>query len=485
MSSLEELRKNRLEKLLKLKQNGVDPYPAESRRTLTNEKAAVEFENISATGAEVVLAGRVMAIRSQGAIIFVVFNDGTANFQALIKKDVLLEADFQLFTETIDVGDFAEFGGSLFRTRRGEKTVMVKFWRMLVKTLLPLPEKWHGLQDPEEKLRKRYLDFLFDAELREVFKRKEKFWDATRSFLKSRGFLEVETPILEVTTGGAEARPFQTHHYDFDLDVFLRISVGELWQKRLMAGGFSRTFEIGRVFRNEGSSQDHLQEFTGMEFYASFMSFEEGLIFSEELIRFVVQQTFGRLSFESRNVKFNLSREWPRLDYSTTIKSMTGVDVFNSSEEEIKKTLKRLQVVFAGENRERLIDTLWKYCRRQIDGPAWLVNHPKLVSPLAKANPTNPNTTLRAQLILCGVEVTNGYEELNDPTDQKSRFTEQAAMLEAGDQEAMMPDWEFVEMLEHGMPPVFSMAYGERLFAILENRPLREVTLFPLVKPKR
>lgn len=361
---------------------------------------------------------------------------------------------------------------------------MVKSWTIATKTLLPLPEKWHGIKNDDERYRKRYLDILMNEELRDLFVKKSKFWDATRKFLKDKGFLEIETPTLETTTGGAEATPFKTHHNDYDLDVYLRISVGELWQKRLMSAGYPKTFEIGRVYRNEGSSPDHTQEFTGMEFYWSFADFEEGVSMSEEMIKTVVREVFDKMDFTSRGYNFNLEGKWERIDYVETVEKMTGVNVLKASESEMMEKLKDLKVDFAGENRERLTDTLWKYCRKQIAGPVWLINHPKLVSPLSKVHPDNPELTLRAQLILAGSEMTNGFAELNDPIDQQNRFTAQEELIKGGDSEAMMPDHEFVEMLEHGMPPTFGFAYGDRLFAFLADKPLRELQMFPLMRPK-
>lgn len=347
-----------------------------------------------------------------------------------------------------------------------------------------MPEKWAGLSDEDTRLRKRYLDLLLDKEAREIFYKKAHFWQATRQFLLDKGFLEVETPTLEVTTGGAEARPFKTYHNDFDLDVYLRISVGELWQKRLMAAGFPKTFEIGRVYRNEGSSPEHLQEFTNMEFYASYMDYEEGIDFTESMIKEVVEKTFNKMKFETRGHSVDLSGKWKRISYVETIKETTGIDVLIATEEQMKEKLGELNVKYEGDNKERLTDTLWKYCRKQISGPTWLVDVPKLVSPLSKAKKDNPLLTERVQLILAGAECTNGFSELNDPIDQRERFEVQKKLIESGDEEAMMADFEFVEMLEHGMPPAFGFSYGERLFAFLVDKPLRETQLFPLVKPR-
>ncbi len=495
MASLEELRATRLHKLELLKKAGMNPYPSKVPRTFCLEDARKSFADYvegskksKNSGKEVSLAGRVMAIRGQGAILFVVLHDGKENgkahFQAVFKKDVIEPKLFKLFTEAVDIGDFISVTGTFFKTDRGEESILVKSWTIATKTLLPLPEKWHGIQDTDERYRKRYLDLLMDQELHELFIKKAKFWDVTREFLKSNGFLEVETPTLELTTGGAEATPFKTHHNDYDLDVYLRISVGELWQKRLMAAGYPKTFEIGRAYRNEGTSPDHAQEFTNMEFYWSFADFEDGIVFTEEMIKKVVEETFGKMQFSTRDFSFDLAGKWPRMDYVETVEKMTGINVLKASEKEMIKKLKALKVDFVGENRERLTDNLWKYCRKQIAGPAWLVNHPKLVSPLSKVHPDNPDLTLRVQLLLAGAEVTNGFAELNDPIDQRARFEAQKKLLDQGDTEAMMPDEEFVEMLEHGMPPTFGFAYGDRLFAFLVDKPLRELQMFPLMKPR-
>jgi lysyl-tRNA synthetase class 2 len=328
------------------------------------------------------------------------------------------------------------------------------------------------------------LDFLENDELRDLIIKKSKFWDYTREFLKENGFLEVETPTLEVTTGGAEATPFATHHNDYDLDVYLRISIGELWQKRLMAGGFPKTFEIGRAYRNEGSSPEHLQEFTNLEFYASFMDYNEGIEFTEKMIKEVVFKTFGKMDFSTRGHTFCLEGSWPRVSYCQIVEEKTGINVLTASKEEIEKKLKELEVKYDGNSKERLVDTLWKYCRKQITGPIWLIDQPKIISALAKAKEDNQDLTERVQLVLAGAELTNGYSELNDPIDQEDRFNAQQELLKAGDDEAMMPDMEFVEMLEHGMPPTFGFAYGERLFAFLVDKPLRELQTFPLMKPR-
>lgn len=479
MASFEELRSTRIAKLSKLKEAGMDPYPAKVPQDHTLSQVKESFKD----GKTVSLVGRIMAIRGQGAILFAVLYDGTEKFQIVFKKDVLDEKLFNLFTDAVDIGDFISATGELFTTQRGEQSLLVKEWVMATKAIAPLPDKWHGLQDTDERYRKRYLDLLMNTELRDLLIKKSKFWDVTRAFLKENGFLEVETPTLEVTTGGAEATPFKTHHNDYDLDVYLRISVGELWQKRLMAAGFPKTFEIGRAYRNEGSSPDHLQEFTNMEFYWAYADYKDGMELVKKMYRRIATEVFGTTKFTTRGHTFDLNDEWVHIDYIEEIKKQTGIDIISASEKEMKEKLNELRVKYEGDNKERLTDTLWKYCRKNIAGPAFLVNHPELVAPLAKSIP-GKGVVQMFQPILAGSELGKGYSELNDPIDQDNRFTEQQKLIDKGDTEAMMADHEFVEMLEHGMPPTCGYGFGERLFAFLADRPIRELQTFPLMRPK-
>ena len=346
-----------------------------------------------------------------------------------------------------------------------------------------MPAEHFGIKDEDMRYRKRYLDLLLDDEARALFVQKAKFWEVTRRFMVDHGFLEVETPTIEVTTGGAEARPFATFHNDFDMPVYMRICIGELWQKRLMAAGYPKTFEIGRAYRNEGTSPEHLQEFTNCEFYWAYADYRDGMTFVRDLYRAIALEVFGTTKFEMRDHSFDLADDWVEIDYVDTIREKTGIDILTATTGEMEVKLAELGVKYDGTNRERLTDTLWKYCRKQIAGPAFLVNHPKLVAPLAKTRP-GTETVEMFQPIIAGSEVGRGYSELNDPDDQRARFEAQKALLDAGDEEAMMADWEFVEMLEHGMPPTCGFGFGERLFAFLAGKPLREVQLFPLMKPE-
>lgn len=489
MASIEELKDARLLKLKKLEELGTNPYPAKVPSDFDIAYLKENFEKLESEGKEVSIAGRIMTIRGQGAILFAVLKEGDTEFQAVVQKDKMAEKGnekgFDLFVDVVDIGDFISVSGSLFTTKRGEKSLQVSSWMMASKSLLPLPEKWHGLTDNDERFRKRYLDIATDSDVYDTFIKKAKFWKVTRNFLEEKGFIEVETPTLEITTGGAEANPFKTHHDDYDMDVYLRISVGELWQKRLMSAGFPKTFEIGRVYRNEGSSPEHLQEFTNMEFYFGYADYNDGMKLVEEMYKKIAMEVFGKTEFTTRGHTFDFANDWPKIDYADEVKKQTGIDIFEASENEMKSKLEELNVKYEGDNKERLMDTLWKYCRKNIAGPAFLIHHPKIVSPLAKALPSDNRKTERFQVIIAGSEVGNGFSELNDPIDQRARFELQQQLIDRGDKEAMMPEWEFVEMLEHGMPPTCGFGFGERLFSFLMDKPIRETQLFPLMRPKK
>lgn len=486
MASVQEIREERLKKLAALRARGIDPYPPKVPRDLSLADLRERFTQLERSGESLSVAGRVLAARGQGAIQFLVLFDGTDEFQIVFKRDVLGEDAMKLFSEVADIGDIISVTGSVFITQRGEPSILASSWTMAAKSLLPLPEKWHGLQDEEEKLRKRYLDLMQDAELREMVRKKAKFWQTIRACMVEEGFLEVETPVIERTTGGADARPFTTHHHALDIDVYLRISCGELWQKRLMVAGFPKVFEIGRIFRNEGISPEHAQDYTQLEFYWAFASQEEGMALVERMYKKVAQEVFGTTRFTIGKFEVDLGKPWERYDYHDTVKRLTGVDISSAELSEIEGTLKRLGVEYdtKGWNRIRAIDTLWKYCRRQLAGPGFLVGVPREMSPLAKTDPNDRTKVLQFQPIIAGSEVGKGYSELNDPIDQAERFAAQQKMRDAGDEEAQMADPEFVEALEYGMPPTCGFGVSERLFAFLVNKPVRMTQLFPLLRPR-
>ncbi len=483
MTALEEIKAERIRKRDLLLKEGMDPYATKGDLTHYINSFLKDIQSLIDSDTVVTLVGRVMSIRSHGQLVFVDIYDGTDKVQVLVSKKSLSDKLFNLFIEAVDTGDFVEFTGVAGHTKRGLPALMAKEWRMLTKSINAIPNEHFGIKNEDERYRKRYLDILLDQDLRDMFARKEKFWRVTRQFMRDSGFMEIDTPTLEITTGGAEARPFQTHHNDFGIDVYLRISVGELWQKRLMASGYPKTFEIGRAYRNEGTSPEHLQEFINLEFYWAYADYNEGMSLVKELYRHLAKEVYGTTKFSVHGHDFDLADDWEILDYVEEIKKRTDIDLNIADKEALIRRLNELSVKYEGDSLERLTDSLWKYCRKQITGPAFVVHHPISIAPLAKQRKDKKTVEMFHPLI-AGSEVGRGYSELNDPEDQATRFREQQQLLEAGDEEAMMPDWEFVEMLEYGMPPTCGFGFGERLFAFFEGKPLRETQLFPLLKPR-
>ncbi|MDD4901149.1 MAG: lysine--tRNA ligase [Patescibacteria group bacterium] len=483
MTNISE-RSERLKKLAELKKIGINPYPAKVKRDRAVSQILADFEKLGQS--ELFLAGRLRSLRAHGNLTFAHLEDPSGKIQLAFSKKEIGEASYKILTKYIDVGDFLQIAGTGFLTKAGEKSIMVKSWSILTKAIRPLPEKWHGLTDEEEKLRKRYLDILFNPEIKEMFVKRAKFWQAIRDFLTERDFLEVETPALENTAGGADARPFVTHHNALDMDVYLRISMGELWQKKLMVAGYEKTFEIGRQFRNEGMDAEHLQDYTQMEFYWGYADYEMGMKLVEELYKHIAQATFGTLKFKIKDFAIDLGKKWEVYDYQKTILEKTGLDISKTDEKEVAKKLNELGVRYdkKGFNITRAIDNLWKYCRKSIAGPGFLINVPIIMEPLAKRMENNPDLVQRFQVILAGSELGKGYSELNDPLDQAERFKAQEALRDAGDEEAQMFDHDFVEALEYGMPPTCGFGVSERLFSFLMDKPMRECQIFPLMKPK-
>lgn len=466
-------------------QAGVDPYPADVKRTHPIGDAVRDFAGLEKKKTRVSLAGRIRGLRNQGNLFFADLEDASGSIQIVAKKDTL-KKDFQLFRDNLDIGDFIEATGALFKTKRGEKSVAATKLRLLSKSLRPLPSEWHGLSDVETRLRKRYLDLLTHPELRELFRRKTAFWAATRNYLTEAGFLEVETPTLEAIPGGADAAPFITHHNALDEDFYLRISL-ELYQKRLLVGGFERVFEIGRVFRNEGIDAEHLQDYTQMEFYWAYGSFADLLRLVEKMYTTIIKKSFGTLTFPGDGKKINWGKRWEHIDYSSAFKKGTGLTLATVSDADLRKRAEALSIRFdATDGRGRLIDLLYKKTvRPHLIAPAFLVNHPISISPLAKRNPRAPHTVQRMQVVAYGSELGNGWSELNDPADQRARFEEQALLRAAGDEEAQMMDEDYVEAMEYGMPPAVGFGFSERLFAVLAGKPVRETVLFPQMKHKK
>lgn len=479
-------REERLKKLEEITKLGMDPYPAKTSRDTAIGFVLCDFDSLVENQNAFVLAGRLRAKREHGNLVFANLEDASGNIQLAFSKKDLGAETYKNFIKLIDISDFIEVSGQAFLTHKGEKSVMVKSWKLLSKALRPIPDAWYGLKDEEELFRKRYLDILLNKETLDMVLKRRKFWQATRNFLVEKGFIEVETPILETMAGGADAKPFKTHHNALDIDVYLRISMGELWQKKLMVAGLEKTFEIGRQFRNEGMDAEHLQDYTQMEFYWAYADYEQGMALTEEMYKYIAQETFGTLKFKIKGFDVDLGKKWEIYDFRETVKKMTGVDVLSASEDEIVKKLDELKVTYdkKGFNITRAIDNLWKYCRKQIAGPGFLVGTPITISPLAKRAEKNNDLAQRFQIIIAGSENGNGYSELNNPLDQEERFKEQQKLKEAGDEEAQGHDHDFVEALEYGMPPTCGFGFSERLFSFLMDKTGRECQIFPLMRPK-
>ncbi len=496
MTSINEIRDIRLARKNKMESWGINPYPARVTRTHEIKNLLENFDEIEKSGEIVSVAGRIMSLRGQGALNFIDLFDGTAKAQALLKKDEnpICESDeelktelsgFDIFQEIADEGDFIKVTGKLFITNRGAKTILISGWQMISKSLRPIPDEFYGIKDEDERYRQRYLDILLNDESRKIVEQKSKFWNAFRQYLLKRDFVEVQTPVLENTAGGAEAKPFVTHHNALDIDVFLRISCGELWQKQLMVAGLPKTFEIGRIFRNEGMSATHLQDYTQIEFYEAFRDFEYGMEMIKDLYRFVATETFGTTVFNINDQEVDLSKDWQTYDLVETLKNKFGVNVLETELEKLIELLKENKITFNPKeiNKERATDLLWKVCRKEIVGPGFLINVPVFMEPLAKKTKSG-QTVERFQIILGGTELGKGFSELNDPIDQESRFDHQESLRQAGDDEAQMKDSEYVEAMEYGMPPVFGFGISERLYSVLAGKPIRETTIFPMMRPR-
>ncbi len=484
----DDLRSERLKKLELMQQAGIDPYPAESDRTHDNIAFLASFQELLDERQIVTLGGRIMSLRDQGGLVFVDLFDGTGRVQVLIKKDEVGDQAFDQFLEFVSISDFIEVSGIAFVTKRGMNSLLASSWRMLAKSMRQVPDEWFGLKDEDERYRKRYLDMLLNPEVSELIKKRSVFWNVIRSFMLERGFIEVETPILETKTGGAEARPFITRHNALDIEVYLRIS-HELWHKKLIIGGLPKVFEIGRVFRNEGMSYEHAQDYTHFEFYEAYKDARKGIPMVIELYRKIAQDTFGTLQFTMGEHAVDLGEEWKTLDYNELMQNKYSFDpreVSQTPNEGRNLIREHFDSTYDGEitETERAVDFLWKQIRKTIGGPVILTGMPVYLEPLAKKSKNDPRVVDRFQILLGGSEVGKAFNELNDPVDQRARFESQQALRDAGDEEAQMADFEYVEAMEYGMPPTFGFGVSERLFSFLAGKSIRETQIFPLMRER-
>ncbi len=475
-------RTRRIQKLEALRAMGINPFPSEVTKELSHQQILEQFSPRENT--QITTAGRLMTLRDHGKIAFADLQDQTGTIQIVLRKESLV-ADHEKGLlgwddrSLLDIGDHIQISGTVGTTTAGQQSIFATELKIIAKSIRPLP---NTIDEKEAQFRRRYVDLTLNQERRRLFERKSRFWQLSRQFMEEKGFIEVEVPVLEHVTGGADATPFVTYHQDLGQEFYLRIST-ELYQKRLVGGGFEKIYTLGPNFRNEGSSDEHLQEYSQLEWYWAYASYRDSMQLVQEIIRTIAQQLYGTTSFTSRGHTFDLADEWTEIDYVETIKHHHSIDIFTDSDDKMLARLKELGVNLPGAiNRHRLIDNLWKQIRKTIAGPAFLVNEPAFLSPLAKAKTDDPRLTERFHIIIGGSELGNGYSEINDPQYQLDQFLDQQRLRDTGDDEAQMLDIDFVEMLEYGMPPTSGYAHSERLFWYLEDITSREGVLFPQLK---
>ncbi len=483
---MSEQAEQRLQNLRALVEGGFEAYPY--RFPKTHEASAI----LEAKGGappetewpgEVALAGRILALRRMGKITFAHLQDATGKIQLYFQRD--LTPRYELL-KRVDVGDILGVKGTLFTTKTGEVTVRVLEWTPLAKSLHPLPDKWHGLKEKEARYRRRYLDLIVNPETREVFRRRAEVVRYVRRFFEEKGFLEVETPILQATTGGAEARPFKTYHQALDREFYLRISL-ELSLKRLLVGGFEKVFEIGRNFRNEGMDAHHNPEFTMLEAYWAYADYEDMAQLVEELLSGLALHLFGRYEVPYQGRTLNFKPPFRRIRFVEALKERAGLPFDPLDLEALEAWTQAHHPELRGVPRHKLLDKLFGlYVEESLQDPTFVMDYPLVLSPLAKRHRQHPGLTERWDLYAGGLELAPCYSELNDPLDQRERFLEQARRREAGDEESPEPDWDFLLALEYGMPPAAGLGLGiDRLTMLMTDQPsLRDVLLFPLMKPR-
>lgn len=486
--ALEDIREERIKKAEVLRERGVDPYPADTGVVLATAEVKKKFAALAKSKKEISVAGRVMARREHGGSTFFDIAGASGALQAYAKEDVLGKEQYQLFSDTVDIGDFLRVSGALFTTKKEEKTIEVRSWAMLAKSLRPLPEKWHGLQDTNERFRRRYLDLLMNEGVRERFATRSAIIKTIRDFHEDRGFIEVETPLLHPIPGGTLAKPFVTHHNALDTDLYLRIAP-ELYLKRLLVGGFDRVFEIGRCFRNEGIDATHNPEFTMLECYAAYWNEQDMMAFVEDLFIALAKQFGDKGEIVAEGKKITFRKPFARIAFKDLLGRYALITEYDrETRESLAMHARRFGIEASPhDSKAKIADEIYKkICRPHLVQPTFITNHPLEISPLAKKRAENPDEVRRLQLVAGGWELTNGWAELNDPIDQRERFEAQERERAAGEEEAMRMDTDYVEAMEYGMPPAAGLGIGidrvVMLFTGVKN--IREVVLFPTMRPK-
>jgi len=482
--SLNEAEKKRKELVLYLRSMGIDPFGEKFLTKYTNRELKEKFDKLQ--GKEVEAKGRIMVIRGHGKASFVVVRDFSSDIQLYFRFDNLGEEKYNFFKKAIDVGDFIGVRGPLFKTHTGEITVSVKEFVLLSKAIRLLPEKWHGVKDPELRYRKRYLDLISNRDVMELFVKRSKIIDAIRTFLKNKGFLEVETPMLQPVAGGAVAKPFVTHYNALDQDMYLRIAP-ELYLKRLIIGGFEKIFELNRNFRNEGISTKHNPEFTMMEVYWAYADYKEMMNLTEELICTTAKEVVKKETIQFKGDEINLKPPFKRISFKEAFKKYVGIDVEKLKDPKIsEEILRKLDIKMdKAKTFGNVVNEIFdKKVEINFIQPTFVYDYPIEISPLAKRSRTDPHTVERFELFIGGMELANAFSELNDPIDQYERFKEQAEARSSGEEETHVMDMDYVEAMEYGLPPTGGLGIGiDRLIMLLMNKEsIREVILFPQLK---
>lgn len=482
----------RREKLKNLQNEGYDPFGKRFDRTHTAESIDTQFgeltkEELEAKEVEVTIAGRIMTKRGKGKAGFAHLQDLTGQVQIYVRQDAVGEEQYQIF-DTIDIGDIVGVTGTVFKTKVGELSVKVKDFLLLTKSLQPLPDKFHGLKDVEQRYRQRYVDLIMNPEVRKTFVTRSKILKSMRNYLDLHGYLEVETPMMHSIAGGASAKPFITHHNALDMQLYMRIAI-ELHLKRLIVGGLEKVYEIGRVFRNEGVSTRHNPEFTMIELYEAYADYNDIMELTENLVAHIAEEVIGTTTIQYGENEVNLKPQWKRLHMVDAIKEHTGVDFWREMSDEEARQLAKEHKVPVKETMSygHVVNEFFEhFVEDELIQPTFIYGHPVAISPLAKKNPEDERFTDRFELFIVGREHANAFTELNDPIDQRQRFEAQLVERAQGDDEAHMMDEDFVEALEYGMPPTGGLGIGiDRLVMLLTNSPsIRDVLLFPQMRHK-
>ncbi len=483
---LNEMLLVRREKLAKLQEKGVNPFSIEKYdRSHQSQEIIENFEHLE--GSKASIAGRIISKRGHGKVSFAHIQDMQGRIQIYVRQDQLGEEAYKEYT-SYDIGDIIGVEGEIFRTKKGEISVKAETIILLTKALQPLPEKWHGLKDQDLRYRQRYVDLIVNPEVKDVFIKRSKIIKKIREYLDNRGYLEVETPILNTIAGGANARPFVTHHNTLDIDMYLRIA-NELFLKRLIVGGFDKVYEMGRMFRNEGMSYKHNPEYTAIELYEAYVDYNAMMEITEDLVEYVAKEVLGTTKITYNDVELELKAPWKRVSMHDLVAEKTGIQFMDAkSDEEARQLasgLTKLENIHTMTKGEIINYAFEEYCEADLIQPTFVLHHPVDVSPLAKRSPDNPEITNRFEGFIYGREIANGFSELNDPIDQKQRFLSQLEAREAGDEEAHMMDEDFVNALEVGLPPTGGLGIGvDRLIMFLtDTHSIRDVLLFPTMKP--